>query len=61
MMRFWSSSWVVPDSDGSGLDVVWLPVNQAYLIMWMDQRIAGPLNGDDVEAWMAEHGFVRSL
>lgn len=24
--------------------IVWLPVNQAWLVMWGEQRLAGPFN-----------------
>ena len=31
---------------GNGIHVEYLPVNQAYLVMWNDSRLAGPLSAE---------------
>lgn len=42
--------------DDDGIRIVWLPVNQAWLVMWHDSRLAGPLN-DRAEA----EEYVRDI
>jgi hypothetical protein len=36
--------------------IVWLPVNQAWLVMFGDSRLAGPFN----ERWEAE-SYLRDI
>jgi hypothetical protein len=38
---------------GNGISVAWLPANQAYLVMWNGQRIAGPINREATVNYLA--------
>lgn len=35
-----------------GLSIVYLPVNQAYLVMWNDQRLKGPVTKNEAEEYV---------
>lgn len=37
---------------GNGLHVEYLPANQAYLVMWLDQRLAGPFNRECTQRYL---------
>lgn len=39
------------------LTLQYLPANGAWMILWHDQRIAGPMSGDAVRSWMTDHGI----
>ncbi len=39
------------------LTLEYLPVNQAWLVLWNGQRIAGPMPADSVRGWLADHGI----
>ena len=38
--------------DLSAIKVVYLPVNQAYMVLWHDQRLAGPMPRGDAQQFM---------
>lgn len=44
---------------GNGISVVWLPVNQAYLVMWKDQILRGPIDRATVIEYLAGLGVAK--
>ena len=43
-------------SIGGGLELVWLPVNQAWAAFWHGQRVAGPFNHEhEVEEFLSRY------
>ena len=45
------------DAATSAIHIVYLPVNAAYMILWHDQRLAGPMHGSEVRGWLDERGL----
>lgn len=44
--------------NANGIHIEWLPANQAWLVMWLDQRLAGPYNDRaEAEQWLSDHGI----
>jgi hypothetical protein len=40
--------------------IVYLPANEAYLVMWHEARLAGPMPLADARAYCHRHGLVRA-
>lgn len=38
----------------NGVHIVYLPVNQAYMVMWFGSRLAGPMPKADAEAYVED-------
>lgn len=36
----------------SAVRMVWLPVNAAWLVLWHESRLAGPMTRDEAEAFV---------
>lgn len=43
---------------GGGVSVVWLPVNQAYLVMWHGEILRGPIDRATVIEYLAGLGVA---
>lgn len=39
------------------LSLQYLTANAAWMVMWHDQRLAGPMSASDARAWMRDHGI----
>jgi len=39
---------------GNGLHVEYLPANQAYLVMWLGQRLAGPMPAREARDYLRD-------
>ena len=44
----------------TALNVQYLPANGAWMVLWHDQRLAGPMPADALRQWLTDHGIDTS-
>jgi hypothetical protein len=47
-------------TDVVSLRFQYLPANEAWMILWNDQRIAGPMPASGLRGWLRDHNIDTS-
>lgn len=56
--RLQSFMWGVSRQEGTAVAIKYLPVNQAYLVLWHEERLAGPMPLPEARYWCQERGIA---